>query len=44
MALDEVQMLNDQAGGGDIDAQLTLFNMYLQGAEDMGIERNPLMA
>jgi hypothetical protein len=37
-------MLNDLALGGDIDAQLTLFNMYLQGAEDMGIERNPVMA
>ncbi len=29
LALEEVQMLNDLAAGGDLEAQLTLFNMYL---------------
>ena len=42
--IEEVQMLNDLAADGDVDAQLTLFNMYLQGAPDMGIDRNPALA
>ena len=37
-------MLNDMSLNGNIDASLSLFNLYLQGAEDMGIDRDPRMA
>lgn len=40
LALEEVQLLNDLAGNGQIDASLQLFNMYLQGAEEMGVDRD----
>lgn len=40
LALEEVQMLNDMARNGQVEASLSLFNLYLQGAEGMGIDRD----
>ena len=37
-------MLNEMAGNGQVDASLTLFNFYMQGAEDMGLDRDPALA
>lgn len=37
-------MLNDQASNGRIEASLDLFNIYLVGAQEMGIDRNPELA
>lgn len=37
-------MLTEAADNGQIDASLALFNVYMQGEQAVGLDRNPAMA
>jgi TPR repeat protein len=37
-------MLAEAADNGQIDASLALFNIYMQGEQAVGLDRDPVMA